>query len=158
MCHQCEKILVFQSSAWVSTQRMWSMDAWNHVTVAFSYSALWCKAKHPLQGRLTQVITAGGNPRAAIELLAERVVLLDCWLTIVIIRVAIALKLFLSFPVIFRFPVPLPLPTWLVLNCNCRLQLSIALTHDCSSFPLSLSIQTAKLEVYSAWFIFRCIF
>lgn len=158
MCLQRERVLVFQSSASVSTQRMWSMDAYNYVTVAFSYSALWYKAKQPLQGRLTQVITAGGNPRATIELLAERVVLLDCWLTIVIIGVAIALKLFLSFPVIFRFPVPLPLPTWLVLNCNCRLQLSIALTHDCSSFPLSLSIQTAKLEVYSAWFIFRCIF
>lgn len=54
------------------------MDAYNYVTVAFSYSALWYKAKQPLQGRLTQVITAGGNPRATIELLAERVVLLDC--------------------------------------------------------------------------------
>lgn len=78
MCLQRERVLVFQSSASVSTQRMWSMDAYNYVTVAFSYSALWYKAKQPLQGRLTQVITAGGNPRATIELLAERVVLLDC--------------------------------------------------------------------------------
>lgn len=158
MCHQCEKVLVFQSSASVSTQRMWSMDAYNYVSCCFLILYPLVQGKTAFAGKVDSGDYCWWKPKGYNWTTGRRVVLLDCWLTIVIIGVAIALKLFLSFPVIFRFPVPLPLPTWLVLNCNCRLQLSIALTHDCSSFPLSLSIQTAKLEVYSAWFIFRCIF